>query len=87
MRQLQLGRTSVLVKFFNLNTKVKFGYEGARWLSRFVCTYHPTVQGSIPKYTTYALKYQILYYICHCVEKRTKINKKRPGLAHIYLKK
>ena len=25
---------------------------------------------------------QILFYILHCVEKRTIINKKRPGLAH-----
>ena len=24
-----------------------------------------------------------LCYICHCIVKRTKINKKRPGLAHL----
>ena len=27
---------------------------------------------------------KFLFFICHCVEKRTEINKKRPGLAHIY---
>ena len=30
------------------------------------------------------LKYsQILCFTCHCIEKRTKINKKWPGLAHL----
>ena len=24
-----------------------------------------------------------MYYICHCIEKDEKINKKSPGLAHI----
>ena len=24
---------------------------------------------------------QIMYYFCHCIEKRTKINNRRPGLA------
>ena len=24
---------------------------------------------------------QILYYICHCIEKRTKINKEEPGFG------
>ena len=26
---------------------------------------------------------QILYYVCHCIEKRMKINKKSPGSANI----
>ena len=39
--------------------------------------------GSNPKHTIYALKQSsFVLYICNCVEKRTKINKKRLGLAH-----
>ena len=44
----------------------------------------PTIlpsQVRIPR-TSHTLLYGIiLYYNCHCVEERTKINKKRPGLA------
>ena len=49
----------------------------------FLCAYHPVVQGSNPKHTIYAFSTcsQILYYVCPRVEKRTKINKKRPGFA------
>ena len=53
-------------------------------LSGVTCTYHPAVVGSNPKHINYAssVKSQILYFICHFVEKRTKTNKKRPSLAH-----
>ena len=33
------------------------------------------------------LHFHILYYIYHCVEKRTKINKKGPGSAQIFRSK
>ena len=52
-------------------------------LQGFVCAYHPVVPGSNPKHTMDAFIVQILYYNCHFVEKRTKINKKRLGLGHI----
>ena len=29
---------------------------------------------------------QILYYICHCIEKRAKINKNMPGVVHNFFK-
>ena len=35
---------------------------------------------SIPSMLLYN---QILYYICHWIEKRTNIHKKRPDMAHI----
>ena len=44
----------------------------------FVCAYHPAAPGSNPKHTIYA--FFNLYWNCN--ENRTKINKKRPGLAH-----
>ena len=45
----------------------------------FVCAYHPAAPGSNLKHTIYA--FFNLYWNCN--EKRTKINKKRPGLAHL----
>ena len=39
--------------------------------------------GSSPKHTIYAFYIQTFYCICHCVGKGMKINKKRPGLAHL----
>ena len=48
--------------------------------SGFVCAYHTATQGSSPKHTIYTFFHlQYLRYICHV--KRTKINKKRPGLT------
>ena len=35
----------------------------------------------IPRTLSTLLYSQILYYICHCIEERTKINKRRPGLV------
>ena len=57
-----------------------YAKEYHRWLPQlrgFVCAYHPAASGSNPKHTIYA------FSICIEVnEKRTKINKKRPGLAY-----
>ena len=52
-----------------------------------VDSYVPTttaVLGLNPKHTIHAFSIysQILYYICHCIEKRMKVNKKGLGLAH-----
>ena len=63
-----------------------FNSLGAPKLSGFVCSYLPAALGS--KSITHHLCFfhsQILCpsYICHIVEKRMKINKKRPGLVHI----
>ena len=49
----------------------------------FVCAYHSAAPGSNPKHTIYAF-FNLYYW--NCIEKITKINKKRPGLAH-FLKK
>ena len=35
----------------------------------------------IPRTLSTLLYSQILYYICHCIEERTEINKRRPGLV------
>ena len=50
------------------------------WLSEFVCAFHPATPGSSPKHTIYTLKHLKLNL---CIVKGTKINKKRPGLAHL----
>ena len=58
--------------------------SGSPLLSGFISAFHPSVPGSKPKLTIYAFYiYSLLYCICHCNGKRTKINKKRPALAHI----
>ena len=44
----------------------------------------PAVAGSNP-INAFSIYSQILYYICHCLEKRTKINKNGPGFPHILL--
>ena len=57
------------------------------WLSGFVCAYQPATPGLSPKHTIYAffIYSQNLCYICP--EKRTKNNKKRPGLVHLFKKR
>ena len=45
-------------------------------------TNHPSVQGSNPKHTINTFTGNFVLY--HCIEKRTKINKKRPGLTLIF---
>ena len=49
----------------------------AQWI---FCAYHPSSWVRIPS-TPHSIHCQILYYIC--VNKGTKINKKRSGLAHL----
>ena len=59
-------------------------------LSGFICAYHPAAPGSSPKHASHVkrtkrgrvwpIEKTSATYICHV--KRTKINKKRPGLAH-----
>ena len=57
---------------------------GPPQLSGFIS--HPTVPGSNPKHTIYAFSINsLLYYICHCSKKRTKINKTEAGFGQ-YLK-
>ena len=49
-------------------------------LCGIICTYHPAAAGSNPKHTFYAL---FNLYYRNCNEKRMKISKNRPGLAHL----
>ena len=53
--------------------------------SGFVYAYHSAVPGSNPKFTIYtsSIYSQIFNHICQSVVKRTKINRKRPSLAHL----
>ena len=54
--------------------------------SGFVCANYPAIPGSSPKHTLCALIfYSILCFICRV--KRTKINKKRSGLAYFSKKR
>ena len=48
-------------------------------LSGFVCAYHPGFESQAHHLSCFYSRN--LYYICHCIEKRTKINKKLPGFA------
>ena len=90
------GENKIIKKLFcpgNLNRrKIKekqikqFQLEwGPRQLSGFVCAFHSAVPGSNPKHAIYAFSIysSLLYYICPCNEKRTKINKKVQGLARL----
>ena len=52
-------------------------------ISGFVCVFHPVVLGLNPKHSIHTFSiYSLFYYIYHCIEKRTKINKRKPSLAH-----
>ena len=59
------------------HTRITFGV--APYLSGFVCTFHSTAPGSSPEHAFINLSNCVMW-------KKTKINKKRPGLAHIFLK-
>ena len=48
-------------------------------LSGFVCTNRPEVPGSNPKHTTFYG--QILYSICHCIEKKAENKQKIAGFG------
>ena len=50
-------------------------------LRGFICAYHPAAPGSNPKHTIYAF-FNLYYW--NCIKKITKVNKKRPGLAHFF---
>ena len=54
-------------------------------LSGSVCAFHPAARVRIPSKPSQLLFHlqSNLCYNCHCIVKRTKINKKRPGLAHL----
>ena len=54
------------------------GTVSGQWIRLCLPSFGP---GLKPKFYS-----QNLYYNCHCIEKRTKINKKKPGLP-IFLKK
>ena len=54
---------------------LKKSFTNISWLLGFICDYHPVAASSNPKHT---IKLFNLYY-WSCNEKRTKINKKRPG--------
>ena len=56
------------------------------YLSGFVCAYHPAALGSSTKHAIYAFSFiEFVLYLCYiCHVKRTKINKKRRGLAHFF---
>ena len=71
---------------FNVKPGLNSNLGVPLYLSGFVCAYHLASPGSSPKHTIYTFYGQILYCICHRVEKRTKITKKRPGLAQLLFK-
>ena len=51
-------------------------------LSGLVCAFHPAALGLSPKHTIYAF----IHLLKYCTVEKTKINKKRPGLAYFFLK-
>ena len=71
-------------KFLSFLLKQKFFFwKKCKKNSGFVCVYHPAAPCSNPKHTIYAF-FNLYYWNWN--EKRTKINKKRPGLAHFFKK-
>ena len=63
--------------YFALNS-VAMGAAVAQWIRQRLPSCGPGFKSQAHHPHCYS---QILYSICHCTEKRTKINKKRPGLA------
>ena len=62
-------------------------YTGGAAIAQWIRLGLPSCRpGSSPKYSIYAFYSKILYSNCHCVEKRTKINNKKLGLAHFLRK-
>ena len=51
-------------------------------LSGFICTYQSVVLGSNPKHTIYSFIDKFCAVFVFALRKRTKVNKKRPGLGH-----
>ena len=53
-------------------------------IAQWICLHLPSCDYEFESQAYYLRLYsQILCYICHCVLKRTQINKKRMGLAHV----
>ena len=74
-------RSGVVSNFIDHLFTVHFIYciEKTETKLGFICAYHLAAPGSNPKHTIYTF-FNLYYW--NCDEKRTKINKKRPGLAH-----
>ena len=69
--------SAALTNFFSISRLYPKKVWGLLLLSWFVCVYHPAVRVRIQ------IPPSILFsQILNNIEKRTKINKKRPGLAH-----
>ena len=62
-----------------MQSKTVFVHTIAQWIGLRLPSCGPGFDYQAQNLRFYIL---ILYYICHCAEKRIKINKKRPGLAH-----
>ena len=54
----------------------------AQWISLHLRSYGPGFESQSHIINAFSI-YSLLYYIFNCVVKRMKMNKKRPGLAHI----
>ena len=70
-----------LISKYGGNTIAAWGAVIAQWIHAHLPF---AVPGSNPKHTihTFSLYSETLYYICDCVENRSKIKKKLPGLVH-----
>ena len=73
------------------------GQEGVNRNNCFIRSRHSSVDSSVSSILKSRVQitsipsilfsiYSLLYCICHCIEKRTKINIKRLGLAHFFKK-
>ena len=69
------------------------GQEGVNRNNCFIRSRHSSVDSSVSSILKSRVQitsipsilfsiYSLLYCICHCIEKRKKVNKKRPGLAY-----
>ena len=74
----------VIFSFRTLFWSKKRYFRGPPQHSGFVSAYHPGFESQAYHLHFYS---QILYSNCHCIEKRTKIYKKRSGLAQIFKKR
>ena len=74
------------MRFLFSKVKIRRNW-GPPLLSGFVCVFHHAVPGSNLKHSIYPFSiYSLLNYIYHRIEKKTKINKIRPGLTYIFQK-
>ena len=72
----------ILIKFKIWKKSAFCGADIVQWIRLYLPSCGP---GSNPKHTIYTSSKhsQILNYICHCVEKRMKIDNMRPGLKDV----